>query len=78
MIFLDDNNNNLQSSAENIGMGNGCRDVGKPGGECGNENGRKQLEKVTNQDLKVEPLSFLFFFLEVIMQYRDSVMFSVH
>jgi len=32
MIFLDDSNNNLQSSAENIGMGNGCRDVGKPGG----------------------------------------------
>lgn len=36
--------------------------MGKPGGGCGNENGRKQLEKVTNQDLKVEPLSFLFFF----------------
>lgn len=52
--FSDDGNDNLKSSAENTGVGNGCRDMGKRGG-VGNKNGRKQLENVVNLNLKVEP-----------------------
>lgn len=51
--FSDDGNDNLKISAENTGVGNGCRDMGKPGG-VENKNGRKQLENVVNLNLKAE------------------------
>lgn len=49
--FSDDGNDNLKSSAENTGVGNGCRDMGKPGG-VGNKNGRKQLRECGEPKLK--------------------------